>query len=545
MPPAVAGVYVHIPFHRSQRPCDDARSLPSSALDERTFIEALLSEVQTSRKQAGTADPIRTVYLGGGEPGLLAPGSVRSILASIRETLAPSHIEEATIELTPADVTNDTLNRLTDAGITRVSLETVSFVDRELTAPDAPHSAEACARAVQRLRASDISSFSVDLAFGAPGQTHARWKKSLQRAVDLRAPHVTIQEITEADVEDAEPPDGADCLAFAMTFLTAKGYRQYELSHFARPGHASGHQRNYYEHGNYLGLGPGAQSFWWTDRSDLTTARRWSNVGDVSEYVGRLDRDESPVSQVEELDPLTLAREYILLALRTSKGLDVELLSSQYDFPLRSRHGPCLERLASQGLLESDGRFVRLTNRGRLLTDAITKRLLPSEHHYSTPLDDVHDVCIRRAETPADLDAARQLFREYVNELDFELDFQDFEEEMAALPGPYETPAGAILLAEVDDDPVGVVAVKPLDEHGVCEMKRLYVRPAYRERGIGRTLASAIVDVARDIGYDVMRLDTVASMTAARSVYRSLGFDERDAYYHNPLDDVVYMERSL
>jgi len=152
---------------------------------------------------------------------------------------------------------------------------------------------------------------------------------------------------------------------------------------------------------------------------------------------------------------------------------------------------------------------------------------------------------IRRAETDADLTAARRLFREYVESLDFALDFQDFEREMENLPGPYAPPDGTILLAEVDDEPVGVVAVQPLDEDGACEMKRLYVRPAHRNEGLGHALGRAIVDAAQELGYDVMRLDTVASMTAARSLYRSLGFEKRPPYYHNPLPDAVYMERTL
>ena len=152
---------------------------------------------------------------------------------------------------------------------------------------------------------------------------------------------------------------------------------------------------------------------------------------------------------------------------------------------------------------------------------------------------------LKYAQTPDELNSARRLFREYVAALDFDLDFQNFEREMDALPGPYAPPDGAILLAEVDDEPVGVVAVQPLDEEGVCEMKRLYVRPDHRDNGLGRALAEAILAVAQELGYTVMRLDTVASMTAARSLYRSLGFEERSPYYHNPLDDAVYMERPL
>ncbi|MFB6278866.1 MAG: N-acetyltransferase family protein [Salinibacter sp.] len=152
---------------------------------------------------------------------------------------------------------------------------------------------------------------------------------------------------------------------------------------------------------------------------------------------------------------------------------------------------------------------------------------------------------IHAVETEADLDAARRLFRAYAERLDFDLDFQDFEAEMEALPGPYAPPHGTILLAEVDGEAVGVVAVQPLDDEGACEMKRLYVDPDVRRQGLGRALARGIIEAAQDLGYDVMRLDTVASMTAARTLYRSLGFEERSAYYHNPLDDAVYMERPL
>jgi len=152
---------------------------------------------------------------------------------------------------------------------------------------------------------------------------------------------------------------------------------------------------------------------------------------------------------------------------------------------------------------------------------------------------------IRPTQTEADLDAARDLFRAYAESLDFDLCFQDFEAELDALPGDYAPPEGALLLAEVGGTIAGCVAVRPMDEDGVCEMKRLYVRPAFRRDGIGRALAAAIVETAQELGYDVVRLDTVESMTAARRLYASLGFEERDSYYHNPLPDVVYMERAL
>ena len=137
----------------------------------------------------------------------------------------------------------------------------------------------------------------------------------------------------------------------------------------------------------------------------------------------------------------------------------------------------------------------------------------------------------------------RTLFEEYAASLGVDLGFQDFERELAELPGEYVPPGGRLLLA-LDAEPAGCVALRPF-EPGVCEMKRLYVRPAHRGSGLGRLLAQAIVEAGRDAGYERMRLDTLPSMGAARGLYRSLGFVEIEAYRHNPIHGTTYFERAL
>lgn len=151
---------------------------------------------------------------------------------------------------------------------------------------------------------------------------------------------------------------------------------------------------------------------------------------------------------------------------------------------------------------------------------------------------------ILRARTDAHYQYARDLFVQYADTLGLDLEFQGFSRELATLPGGYAPPPGCILLAEFGGKFVGCVALRPL-ENKICEMKRLFVMPEYRGRDIGRTLTCAVIDRAREIGYEKMRLDTIESMKAARRLYHSLNFRAIQAYCYNPLENPSYMELDL
>jgi len=142
------------------------------------------------------------------------------------------------------------------------------------------------------------------------------------------------------------------------------------------------------------------------------------------------------------------------------------------------------------------------------------------------------------------LETVKELFREYAVQIQVDLCFQNFEEELASLPGKYALPKGRIVVAYVDDVAAGCVALRPFDNH-TCEMKRLYVKESFRNMKLGKALAQHIIAEAKTIGYDTMVLDTLRTMESALSLYKSLGFIEIEQYYDNPLDEVVYLRLNL
>ncbi len=151
---------------------------------------------------------------------------------------------------------------------------------------------------------------------------------------------------------------------------------------------------------------------------------------------------------------------------------------------------------------------------------------------------------IIHAESGEHLEQVRTLFREYASTLGIDLCFQDFDEELAGLPGEYSPPAGCLLLSLAANDPAGCVAMRRWSE-GIGEMKRLYVRTAFRNKGVGRSLAQAVIAEARQRGYGRMRLDTLPSMKEAIALYRSLQFREIAPYRPNPIEGALFMERDL
>lgn len=163
-------------------------------------------------------------------------------------------------------------------------------------------------------------------------------------------------------------------------------------------------------------------------------------------------------------------------------------------------------------------------------------------------MDAAPNITLTLVRSAAQLATVRALFLEYARQIKIDLGFQGFEQELDMLPGEYAPPAGELLLAEVDGEPAGCGALRPIsgvDHADAAEMKRLYVRPAFRGFGIGRQLARRILETARNLGYRCVLLDTLDDMEAARALYAELGFREIPPYYHNPIAGACYLKAEL
>ena len=163
-------------------------------------------------------------------------------------------------------------------------------------------------------------------------------------------------------------------------------------------------------------------------------------------------------------------------------------------------------------------------------------------------MSDAVDIVLRNAEDATDWQAAHDLFLEYAQALDVDLSFQGFASELATLPGEYAAPRGVLVLALVDGEYAGCVALRPIDDvdyANAAEMKRLYVRPMFRGFGLGRSLTEALLDRARGLGYASVLLDTLDDMESARALYTDLGFEEIPPYYHNPMAGAHYLKADI
>ena len=363
------GLYVHVPFCAST--CDFCAfyQKPPTAGEVQQFLAGV-------EREAGLIDwppQVATVFWGGGTPGLLAAKDLVRLARAVRERCGRPP-EEWTVELAPGSVTDARLAVLREAGVTRISIGVQSFRPALLEALGRQHSRAQVFRAYDRVRTAGFESVNIDLMFALPGQSAEEWTADLREAITLAPDHLstyclTFEEDTRLWVKLArggvklDPEHEARLYESTWRQLAEAGYEQYEVSNFARPGHACRHNLNTWRMHRWVGLGPSAASQY--------AGWRGANVADFARWLGDLERGVRLTEDRMALTPALLAEDALIFGLRMNAGVALgpwQARAPEAPWPAVEE---CLAGLVQGGLLQREGDGVRLTNRGRLLADAV------------------------------------------------------------------------------------------------------------------------------------------------------------------------------
>jgi oxygen-independent coproporphyrinogen-3 oxidase len=329
---------------------------------------------------------VDSIYLGGGTPTVLDPVQLQRVFDAVRRHFSVRPGTEVTVECAPGTLTSEVLQGLLNCGVNRVSLGVQSFVDAEAAAVGRLHKRATVLDDIARLRAAGIANINIDLIAGLPHQTAATWQKSVDETRAAAATHVSVY-MLEVD-EDSRlgreviaggtryhahfVPDEeatADFYLAACDRLEANGIAQYEISNFARPGSESRHNLKYWTRQPYLGFGVDAHSMLFTSTHE-TDAVRFSTADILEKYIAGTSLEKTAVSRANALE------ECFFLGLRLNRGVDLRDIVANFGQPTLDNVSPAMVDLVADGLLQRDGDFIRLTSRGRLLSNEVFQSFL-------------------------------------------------------------------------------------------------------------------------------------------------------------------------
>ena len=398
------GLYISVPFCRSKCTYCNFASGVYPASEHARYVDRQTQDMAAAgawaeRMRVDLPRQVDTIYLGGGTPSLLAPELIARLFAAMRTQFAVEPDAEITVECAPGQIADATLEALVQAGVNRVSMGVQSFIDREAQVSGRLHSRTVVLDDLQRLRRAGIANLNIDLIAGLAGQTFASWQESLSVLIDAGVPHASIY-MLEVDEDSrlgremlaggmryhAELVPSDDTIArmyeTAIERLDAAGLRQYEISNFAQRGHASRHNLRYWQRRPYLGLGLDASSALYAAELAATSGPRYvlrsTTTDDLTAFLG----GPEPV-ETAWLSPERQHEEAWFLGLRLNAGVRPAALRREFGREPVARALKVVAGLAEAGLVTSDGRTIRLTAQGRLLSNDVFQQFLETASEES------------------------------------------------------------------------------------------------------------------------------------------------------------------
>lgn len=338
------------------------------------FVHRLCDEIDSFKGSGYTIENVKTIYFGGGTPSLLETEEIGKIMNHLDSTFH-LHPDEVTIELNPDDVSVEYLRDLKSLGINRASMGIQSFDSTRLKFMNRAHTRDEALQSLQALKSAGFRVFTTDLIYGSPGQTHAELEKDIDQLLKFDPPHVSAYALTiepgtrlgkQAELGRISPADDemvTEQFDLIGQKFSDKGIYRYEVSNYSKPGLEAVHNTSYWRHNNYLGFGPSAHSFWWTDES----ARRWKTAGNIRDYLN--SPFENVYIEKETLPLNTLAEERLMLALRTRWGVGTDELKDKYKYDLDEQQLQWLDQKEKEELLTFGKKRIIFTEKGLKIAD--------------------------------------------------------------------------------------------------------------------------------------------------------------------------------
>jgi len=371
----MAGIYIHIPFCRQA--CHYCNFHFSTSLKlKNEFIGALLKEIALQKNYL-PAEPIHTVYFGGGTPSLLTAEELQSVQHALRQYFIIDPLAEVTLEANPDDITAEKLNDWKQSGINRLSIGVQSFFEDDLRWMNRAHTAKQAIGNLQLAR-KYFENITIDLIYGTPTLPDEKWQHNVQQAIALGISHLSCYALTvepntalahmidKHKIRDVSTEDQARQFLLLMDWMQQAGYEHYEISNFALPGMRSRHNSSYWQGVPYLGLGASAHSF-------NGISRQW-NISNNALYIQSLQKDAVPFEK-EELTETQRLNEYIMTSLRTVEGLDLQHVANRFGENAANHLLKISRQFIDTGKLEHQHHKLQLTKEGKLFADGIASAL--------------------------------------------------------------------------------------------------------------------------------------------------------------------------
>lgn len=360
------GLYIHIPFCKSKCSYCDFYSIKTCKNNIDEYINNLKEEIKLYSDKL-TIRKIKTIYIGGGTPSTLSSETVNDILKTVSDNFEIEEGAEITIEANPESLRKNKIISYRQAGINRLSLGVQSFLNKELTFLGRIHDVEESLNTIEIIK-NNFDNYSIDIIFAIPEQTFAEFKESLNKAIEINPPHLSLynlqiekgtllyKKINNNEIQKISEELDYKMYNYAIEQLIKNKYNHYEISNFAKKGYESKHNLIYWDYEPYLGLGPSAHGF--------NGSNRYFNVQNIYSYNKEISKNNFPVEEIVKLSKKDLITERMIMGLRLKKGINKNKFKSRFGVSIDELYGDVIDKLKKENLIQVDDEKITLTKKG-------------------------------------------------------------------------------------------------------------------------------------------------------------------------------------